>query len=188
MKTLALFDFDGTLYKKDSLLEFTKYSRGDLNFYFGMMLLLPYLLFLKLGIMSNEKVKIKFIKHFYGFCNYKHFQAIAKDFAVNEIESNLNQKIYENFQNHIKLKHEIYIVTASFPEWIEPWCSKYGIQVIGTELKILDGKISGNFTTKNCFGLEKVNRIKAVINLNHFDRIEVYGSGKGDLEMLKLRK
>jgi hypothetical protein len=32
MRTLALFDFDGTLYKKDSLIEFTRFAKGMCRF------------------------------------------------------------------------------------------------------------------------------------------------------------
>ena len=39
MKTLALFDFDGTLYSKDSLIEFTKLAKGSVKFYQGILLL-----------------------------------------------------------------------------------------------------------------------------------------------------
>ncbi len=188
MKNLALFDFDGTLYNKDSLLEFTKYSRGNITFYFGMILLSPYLVLMKLGILSNEKVKIKYFKYFFKNCKYKHFKVIAKDFSLYEIEKNLDLKILENFKNHIKSKDKIYIVTASIPDWILPWSAKFNVKVLGTELEIIDGKITGNFATKNCFGKEKVNRIKASINLDNFENIYVYGSGKGDLEMLQLSK
>ena len=65
MKTLALFDFDGTLYSKDSLIEFTKSTKGNLRFYQGILWLSPFLIGLKLGILNNEKVKIKFLKDFF---------------------------------------------------------------------------------------------------------------------------
>lgn len=57
LKTLVLFDFDGTLYKKDSLLEFTKYYKGNSVFYIGILILSPFLIAMKLGILSNEKAK-----------------------------------------------------------------------------------------------------------------------------------
>jgi hypothetical protein len=41
MKTLALFDFDGTLYKKNSLIAFTKFLKGMMLFYQKMLLLFP---------------------------------------------------------------------------------------------------------------------------------------------------
>lgn len=186
--TLALFDFDKTLYRKDSLLEFTKFSRGNLNFYFRMLYLMPYLILMKLGVLSNQNVKQKYIQYFFQNLKYDYFKVVAVNFATNEIEKNLSLKIHKEFQKHLKAKHKIVIVTASIPEWIVPWCTKYGVKVIGTNLEIIANRITGKFSTENCLGKEKVNRIKAVMDLEQFDEIYVYGYGKGDLEMLQLSK
>ncbi len=186
MKTIAFFDFDGTLYKKDSLLKFTKYSKGKIEFYFGILKLAPYLIAMKLNLISNEKAKQKFIIYFYKDTNYLLFQVKAREFALTKIDIDLNSKIYSEFQNHIKKNHEIFIVTASMPEWIAPWSTQHNVEVIGTKLEVVEKKISGNFISKNCYGQEKVNRIKQTINLEEYDNIYVYGNGKGDYEMLKL--
>jgi len=188
MKTLALFDFDGTLYKKDSLIEFTKFSKGKLSFYTGILLLSPHLFGLKMGILSNEKVKIRYISHFFRNMEFSHFKKLSNDFALYQIDKNLSNKIFWDFQDHINNNHTVYIVTASIEEWIQPWAAKHNVEVIGTKIENLNDKVSGNFSSKNCFGIEKVNRIKEIINLDKFDEIYVYGSGKGDLEMLELAK
>ena len=38
----------------------------------------------------------------------------------------------------------------------------------------------------NCYGIEKVNRIKEEYDLDEFKNIYVYGNSKGDREMLNL--
>lgn len=188
MKTLALFDFDGTVYKKDSLLEFTKFHKGKIAFFLGMFLLFPYLIGLKLGFMKNDKVKIKFISHFFKGIDVEKFTEKGKKFALQHIDENLNPLVYKEFQNHLKKGDTIYIVSASVAEWIEPWSNQFGVQVIGTILEIKNNKITGNFSSKNCYGIEKVTRVNEILNLNDFSVIKVYGSGKGDLEMLQLSK
>lgn len=188
MKTLALFDFDGTLYKKDSLLEFTKFCKGKRTFFFGVLILLPYLIAMKLGIISNENAKQKFISYFYKNYDYSTFKQKACAFANSKIAIDLNLKMYLDFQNHINKNHSVFIVTASMPEWIFPWSKQYNVSVIGTKIEVLDTKITGKFISKNCYGQEKVNRIIETINLSEFQRICVYGNGKGDFEMLRLEK
>lgn len=188
MKTIAFFDFDGTLYKKDSLLEFTKFSRGNLSFYIGLFLLSPYLITLKLRLYSNEKAKNKFIHHFFKDYKYDDFNTLCRNFALAKIEQDLDLETYSKFLNHLENNHLVYIVTASIPEWIEPWSNQFGVLVIGTKIEIKNNLLTGNFSTKNCFGIEKVNRIKEIVNLDEFDEIHVYGNGKGDLEMLALSK
>lgn len=188
MKTLALFDFDGTLYNKDSLLEFTKFYKGKLAFYSGILLLFPYLVGLKLGFLKNDQVKIKFISHFFKGIGIEKFTEMAKYFALQQIDKNLNPLVFKEFQNHLKREDTIFIVSASVPEWIEPWSKQFDVQVIGTILEVKNNKITGDFLSKNCYGIEKVRRINEILNLNDFSVIKVYGSGKGDLEMLQLSK
>lgn len=187
-KTLALFDFDHTLYQNDSLIDFTRISCGRLHFYFGLFVLLPDLIGLKLGLRNNQKVKIKFLKYFFQSKHIDDFQQKAQYFSKTKIPQKLNAHIFQAFLNHVAQNHEVYIVTASCPDWIEPWSDSYGVKTIGTKLEVIDQKITGNILTKNCYGIEKVNRIKELINLNDYNTIKVYGSGTGDKEMLQLSK
>lgn len=187
MKTIAFFDFDGTLYKKDSLLEFAKFSKGKIGFYFGILKIAPYLIAMKLNLISNEKAKQKFISYFYKDTDYDTFKEKASIFAVTKIDIDINSKIYSKFKYHLKNNHDIFIVTASLPEWISPWSTQFNVAVIGTKLEVVDNKITGNFKSKNCFGQEKVIRIKQNVNLQEYNNIFVYGNGKGDYEMLKLK-
>jgi phosphatidylglycerophosphatase C len=188
MKTLALFDFDGTLYKKDSLIEFTKFSKGSALFYRNMLLLFPNLIAMKLRLLGNEKVKIKYISAFFKGMEIGAFESIARDFATNEIDKNLNPEIFKSYLAHLESGHDVYIVTASAVQWIAPWAGKYGVRVIGTKLETENGKLTGNFASKNCYGIEKVNRISEAIPLEDYQAINVYGSGRGDLEMLQLAR
>jgi len=184
--TLALFDFDGTLYKKDSLIAFTKFAKGNRTFYTGMLWLLPKLIGMKLGILKNEAVKTAFVTHFFKGMDSEQFRWLGKNFALQKIDGDLNSKIKADFLKHIASGHVVCIVSASFPEWIEPWSIQYGVKVIGTNVEVADGKLTGKLASKNCFGIEKINRIKAILNMDEFESVCVYGSGKGDLEMLRL--
>lgn len=187
MKKLAIFDFDKTLYKKDSLLEFTKFCKGKKSFYLGIATLAINLFLMKIGFIKNEKMKKKFILHFFQKDSVKDFIENGKKFSLNEIDKNLNTTIFKKFKQHISENDTVYIVTASCPEWIKPWADVHNVKTIGTELKIINDKIAG-FKTPNCYGKEKVNRINTMLNLDDFSCIKVYGKGKGDREMLQLKK
>ena len=56
-KGIAFFDFDGTITTKDTLLEFIKFSKGNLLFYAGFLLNLHFLVAYKLKIISNQAAK-----------------------------------------------------------------------------------------------------------------------------------
>ena len=71
-------------------------------------------------------------------------------------------------------------------EWIEPWASKYGAQVVGTELEAVSGTLTGRLNGANCRGGEKARRIAALVDLKSYDKIYAYGNSSGDREMLLL--
>ena len=57
---------------------------------------------------------------------------------------------------------------------------------IGTKVEVdLDGKLTGRFLTKNCYGPEKVNRLLEIEpdRKNYF--LYAYGDSRGDKEMLE---
>lgn len=54
------------------------------------------------------------------------------------------------------------MISASIDDWVRPFCcSHLGVTAtIGTKVEVdLDGKLTGRFLTKNCYGPEKVNRL-----------------------------
>lgn len=187
MKNLVLVDFDKTLYKKDSLLEFTRFYKGKFIFYKGLFYFMPYFIQWKLGIISNESAKKKFISYFFKNENYSVFLDKGNEFANRYIQKDINLEIWNKILKHQKDNDDIFIVTASFPEWIMAWSTKNNIKIIATIPQQVNNILTGDFLTKNCYGEEKVNRIKIEIQLKSYDKIYVYGLGKGDYEMLQLK-
>ena len=188
MKTLILVDFDKTLYKKDSLLEFTKFYQGNFKFYFGFLVLLPVLILMKIGLIKNEKAKEFFLTYFFKDEDSTFFQKMGTNFADTKIQENIDLNLYKKIKELKSKNATLFIVTASCNEWIKSWSTENDFKIISTEIEVIDNKITGKLQSKNCNGIEKVNRIKKEINVTDFDEILVFGNGKGDLEMLKLTK
>jgi phosphoserine phosphatase len=61
-----------------------------------------------------------------------------------------------------------------------------GIEIISTEIEISNNKITGKLSTANCYGPEKVNRLKKLLSMDDYSTIYAYGDSKGDREMLAL--
>ena len=51
---------------------------------------------------------------------------------------------------------------------------------------MIDNFLTGKFQGKNCFGPEKVSRIKNKFDLKKVKKIYAYGDSTGDSEMLEL--
>lgn len=87
---------------------------------------------------------------------------------------------------HQSQGHHVVVVSASLECWLRPWCEQNTLELIATRLDITDGKVSGRLLSKNCYGIEKANRIKEKFDLNQFDTVYAYGDSRGDKEMLDL--
>jgi HAD superfamily hydrolase (TIGR01490 family) len=183
---IAFFDFDGTVTREDSLIEFIKYSVGEIEYYKGLIILSPILFLYLLKIVSNQFAKEKLIKHFFGGWDFSTFKRVADEYSLSEIDSIVRQSAIEKIKWHQKRGDKVVIVSASIECWLEKWCQKHNIELIATKLEVINGKLTGNFLTKNCYGKEKVRRIKERYNLYEYQDIYVYGDSKGDREMLLL--
>lgn len=178
---LFAFDFDGTLTTRDTLIEFIRYACGTARFLLGFLLYSPLLVLMKLRLYSNGKAKQKVFAHFFKGMTIDAFDTLCQDFASThrhllrlEVVSQLEQALSEGA--------EVLIVSASIDNWVQPFFPK--VKVLGTQIEVIDGRLTGRFLTSNCYGQEKVRRILTL----HPDRsayhLTAYGDSRGDRKML----
>ena len=82
------------------------------------------------------------------------------------------------------------IVSASIDNWVKPFFENLSNQnnrsilILGTQIEVKDGLLTGRFLTKNCYGQEKVNRIMALYPHRENYHLTAYGDSRGDKELL----
>ena len=89
---IAFFDFDGTITKKDTLLEFIKFSKGLPLFWFGFAVCSPWILIWKLNIISNQAAKEKVLSFFFRGMKIETFEQLSLAFAKQKIPALLRTK------------------------------------------------------------------------------------------------
>jgi len=183
---LALFDFDGTITNKDSLLEFIKFSSGKMNFYLVMSMFLPLIFYHVLLKKDGEVAKRKVLSFFFKGKTKKALDDLGKSFAREIIPKILLSAALDEIQMHKDRHHRVIVISASLESWLRPWTSRMNLELISTEMEFRNGKFTGRFATPNCNGQEKVNRIEAYLNLQDYYPIYAYGNSKGDRPMLEL--
>jgi HAD superfamily hydrolase (TIGR01490 family) len=183
---LALFDFDGTLTKKDSLNEFLKYSVSKKKYLLNMFKFIPYFLLWQLKLMHNSTSKQHLFRIFFKGIDKQEFQSLAKEYSLTKIDSILREDRFEILKKHKKDGDRVIIVSASMQSWLQPWCDKNNIELLSTQLEFKDSKATGRFLTKNCHGVEKENRVKELLDLTDYETIYAYGDSSGDTQMLAL--
>ena len=185
-KTLALFDFDGTITTKDSLIDFIKYAVGNISYYVGFIKLMPILTAYGFKMIPNNIAKEKLLGHYFKGWKASHFKKVANKYSQTQIQKIIRPKAMEKINWHHRQNHDIVIVSASIECWLKAFCMENNITLISTKLEIQDNKLTGKFLTKNCHGIEKVNRLKEIYNLKSYNYIYAYGDSTGDTELLAL--
>jgi len=183
---ISFFDFDGTITTKDSLADFVKFAVGKFNYYLGLLILSPILIPYIFKFVPNNVAKEKLISHFFKGWNINRFQQISDKYALERIDRIIRPKAIEKIKWHQQKGHEVVIVSASMENWLIAWCEKNNLNLISTKLEVKDNQLTGRFSTLNCYGIEKVNRIKEKYRFEDYEVIYAYGDSKGDKEMLSI--
>ena len=181
MKKIYAFDFDGTLTTKDTLLEFIRFAKGTLAFGLGFLRYTHLLVLMKLGFYPNWKAKQKVFAHFFKGMSIDDFDVLCQEFAASS-KHLLRPKGIEAINKAQSEGSEVLIVSASIDNWVQPFFAN--VKVLGTQIEVVDDKLTGRFLTKNCYGQEKVNRILALYPNRQDYHLTAYGDSKGDKELL----
>lgn len=183
----AFFDFDGTLIKHDSFIQFARYCVGNTVLLKAIIKSSPWLLLWKAGIKSNSEAKEKLFSELFKGMRYEYFTEKCHEF-VHYIIADERAEIVAKLNCHKKKGHNVIIVSASIRDWIEPWAEFNGVhEVLATEIEVDGhGRITGKFSTPNCHGQEKVRRIMDTIPDISGHESWAYGDSNGDKPMLEL--
>lgn len=179
MNKIYLIDFDGTIIEGDSLIKFSYFSLSIprfFKFWLSVFILIPF--------YSRSDLKQMFYSNFNEF-NLNDFNSLCSGFYIQRLRK-LIKKSFIDFIKNIHEDSKIVVVSASVSNYLKPWCDEMGFDLISTELEVIDGKLTGRFSTPNCNGKEKVRRIEEKYNLSKYHEIHVFGNSKGDLPMLEL--
>ena len=182
---LVLFDFDGTITRDDSLLEFVAYVVGFKKFFRGILVLSPILAAYKLGLASNNFTRRKLLGYFFSGMSADKFDKICKKYSTTHIEDILKQSAMDKIASYKAAGDKIVIVTASLEDWLRPWCDAQGLELLGTKIRRKGSIITGEIEGQNCYGAQEVARVRAAYDVSAFDRVIAYGDSRGDREMLE---
>lgn len=182
---VAVFDFDGTLTLRDSLLPFLRFAFGSWRFCWGMIFTSPVLTAYALKLIPNWQAKEILLSHFLANKTTKQIDTIARKFARNKIPKIVRDRALARLQWHQKQGHQTILLSASLETYLSPWALTMGFdRVIGTQLEIKNGRFTGCILGKNCYGPEKVRRLQSVLGDLSQYYIYSYGDSRGDRELL----
>jgi len=185
-KVLALFDFDGTITTRDTFIDFFEYYKGFFRFWIFAVLNFPFALAKILGLYEAYQLKEIFLVKFIKGVRAEELDRIVVNYTRDRLPGIVKQSALDEILKHKNEGSDVALVSASTTLWLKQFAKDNGMELIATELEVVDGCYTGRISGLNCLGPQKVVRIKEKYNIEDFDEIFAYGDTNGDKEMLEI--
>lgn len=185
---LVLFDFDGTLTRRDSLMPFLRQTVGTAAFVGGLARCSAMLAAYAAGRIRNDRAKERLLAHFFGGRSIDELHKAGQRFANGSLNGLLRPAQMALLEQHREAGDTCVLVSASLDLYLEPWARGHGFEAVLSSRLATDehGRVSGRLEPANCHGPEKARRIQAWLADRRPSHVTAYGDSRGDVEMLKM--
>ncbi len=184
--TLAVFDFDGTIYARDSLLDFIRFIHGEGRLYLAAFKLAPWILSYYTGRYSNTRLKERLFAHFLADLPVVDLAEWGRQYAEHWLPRHCYPGALDVLAWHRARGHRLYLLTASSDIWLGAWARGWGMEVVGTEWIQRGDFYTGKIWGKNCHGEEKQRRLAQIIEREQPAYCYGYGDHPEDQFFLSL--
>jgi phosphatidylglycerophosphatase C len=183
---LALFDFDGTITTKAVYTEFLWFAVPRRRQLTAGLLLSPLIAGYKCGLISDPAIRRVLSRASFWGEDPGRVQALGERFATDVVPGLLRPVALERIAWHKDRGDRVVVVSASLDAYLVPWCRTFGLDLICTVLETWDGRLTGRYARGDCWGDEKVHRIREHVPLASYGTVYAYGDTEDDRAMLEL--
>ena len=182
---LALFDFDGTLYPKDSFTGFIFYTLSKRHIVKKGLKILPWIQAYYLKLCPAHAMRARLFQSMFKGIAADFVQNLAQEYAL-QLTQNLDQNLLQQLRLHQQNGDRVVLVSASVDLYLVPICKALNIELICTTTEIKNGLLTGHYSSEDCSCEQKKLRILQQYNLEDYQYIYAYGNSEEDLDMLSL--
>lgn len=183
---VAAFDFDGTLTRRETLLAFLLHTLGPLRVARDALMLSPTLAGYALKMIPNDVAKQRVFVRCLGGMGIDELRRQGEQFAATTLPGLMRPEAMRRLAWHRQQGHRCVVISASLELYVRPWAIQAGFDdVLATHLEIrADGTTTGMLSGNNCYGIEKVRRLDALLGARDGYTLYAYGDSRGDRELL----
>lgn len=186
---LAAFDLDGTLTTSDTFIPFLARVAGRSSA--AMALAASGRSWLGEGRDAAKAASVRRALSGHDLSRLERLGVVHAEQIVSCVRQRpwrpgLRKDTIERLDEHVRLGHQVVVVSASLHVYVAPIASALGVtDVIATELAVDDsGRTTGELLGANCRGAEKVARLEQLIEPD-WASAWAYGDSSGDREMIE---
>ena len=185
-KTLALFDFDGTITVIDSTFSFYRFLYESRVFFLfnHYLLCFHYVLLNRLNLISYLTLKEKRLDIHTSKFNESEILKLSEEHYKKCFFNILNSKAIDRINWHKNQGHEVWVISASYDFLLQKWSAENGLNLITNKTSIdhFTRRINGRDVNYE----SKVEYLKLKVDLKSYSEIYAYGDSEGDKAMLDI--
>lgn len=186
---VAVFDFDGTLTYRDTLVPFLFFLEGKNLSTLGKFLReIPCFIRYVFGKASRQETKECVLTRFLSERAAAEVRQQAEIFARGPLNAHVRPEARERLRWHQSQGHRCVLISANLDLFLEPWAKEAKFDDCLTSLCEVtkDGLLTGRLQGLNCWGAEKARRLNALLGPRENYVLHVYGDSRGDQEILEM--
>lgn len=185
---VAAFDFDGTLTRGGSVWPFLAATCGWRRTALAGLAALPRLVAAVVaGGRAADGAKEAIVRRTLSGRPAAELAAQAAQFGLAHYRRRARPDVRARLEQHRRQGHRLVVVSASFDLYVAPVGRELGVDaVIATGLAVgPDGRLTGAYDGRNCRGGQKLERLRAWMQVNAPGALVwAYGNSAGDLRLL----
>ena len=189
---IAAFDFDGTLTRGDTLLPFLACGLGWPRFIWLLLRCSPWLLGFGFGLLTNHVAKQKLLCLAFKGKTIAEMDKWTERWFTHHFPSQLRDWTVMRLKAHQASGHCCVLVSASPDVYLKRAAKALGFDaLLCTEMRVVDGMLTGQMQTLNCHGSEKATRLQQWCYARYQIDIKnnlsfAYGNCRSDDDMLNM--
>lgn len=192
VRTVAAFDFDGTVSRRDTLIPFVARVAGLRRSTAASLGAGWSSVRGRLVWRDRDAVKAEMIRRLLAGRSSRELQRAGGEYATRLIDSGLRPDVVEQVHRHVAAGHETVFVSASLVYYLEPIARHLGMAAtIGVQPEEIDGRLTGEMTDANVRAAHKAVMLRRWLNVAPdapLSGVELwaYGNSSGDHELLAM--
>lgn len=183
---LALFDFDGTITRRETFGDFMHRAVPARRLALGKVLLAPLVAGYRLGTVSGSTVRAAIVRFGLSGVSLAAVEAHGAAFAVDTLPALVRPEVAARIDWHRERGDTTVVVSGGFDVYLEPWCRANGLELLCSALEHRDGRLTGRYRGRQCVLGEKARRVRERYDLQRYARIHAYGDTPEDMDLLAL--
>lgn len=187
--SLVFFDFDKTLTKMDTVVPFGIFVAFRKKKYKEVLALVFITIQSRLGLITNQVFKEKFVKLLIADENEDEITRISGQFFNSFLDYLIKVEVFSLLMKHKMNGDEVCLVSANFDFFLNPLQQKWGLSgIICTQTELVNKIFTGKILGKVCHGREKVVRTIAHYGEEAIRKAIAYGDSASDKHLLNIVK